>query len=59
VRHVDVRIYFSADEHTQEECVDMVAEALGNAHELCCMTSAYELKNNGFGALLPDDAPLA
>jgi hypothetical protein len=60
VRHVDVRVYFPADEYTQEDCVDKVADALGNAPELAAMQAAYELKNDGFGRLLPDErGPLA
>lgn len=59
VQHIDVRLYFDRDEYTHADLVDKVAETLGNAPELSCMISAYELRNDGFSHLTPDDAPLA
>lgn len=60
LQHVDVRMYFPK-ELDPELLLDYISSALQDAHDLAMaqMVSAYQLKNNGFGSLLPDNAPLA
>lgn len=58
VQHVDVRLYFPMD---AVDLLDKISEALQvlGAGALAEMISAYELINDGFAHLTPDDRPLA
>jgi len=58
VQHVDVRIYFDKD-LDPEDLLDNISKALQEHPALCDMISAYQLKNDGFSHLTPDDKPLA
>jgi len=58
VQHIDIRLYFNLDAD-REGTLNDISQALQDAPLLCDLVSAYELKNNGFGHLLPDDKPLA
>jgi hypothetical protein len=58
VQHVDARLYVPLD---AVDLLDKISEALQvlGAGALAEMISAYELINDGFAHLTPDDRPLA
>ena len=58
VQHIDIRLYFNLDAN-REATLDDISRMLQDSPLLCDMISAYELKNDGFSHLLPDDKPLA
>lgn len=57
VQHIDVRLYFDR-ELSREDLLDKISDAL-QTPVLAEMISAYELVNDGFAHLTPDDKPLA
>lgn len=58
VQSIDVRIYFDRDLN-HEDLLNKISDALQDAPQLSEMISAYELVNDGFAHLSPDDKPLA
>jgi len=58
VQSIDVRLYFDKD-LDPEVLLDNISKALQTSADLCDMVSAYQLKNDGFAHLTPDDKPLA
>lgn len=58
VQHIDIRFYFG-EKHDPKEILDNISTMIQDSEMSVYIISAYQLKNNGFGHLLPDDKPLA
>jgi hypothetical protein len=57
VQAVDVRLYFPVEDR-KEDILDIINEGLQTL-PFASLVSAYELQSDGFGSLVPGDAPLA
>jgi hypothetical protein len=55
VQSFDMRMYFPA-EMRREDVIDRVMTVLQDSMAMSNLISAYELVNDGFGHLVPDDA---
>jgi hypothetical protein len=58
LQHIDIRLYFNLDAD-REATLDDISRMLQDSEMMCDLVSAYQLVNNGFGNLLPEDKPLA
>jgi len=58
VQFIDIRIYFNNDIDV-EGTLDDISRMLQDSEMMCDMISAYQLRNDGFSHLTPDDKPLA
>lgn len=57
-KSIDVRFYFNLDAD-EEGTLNDISQMIQDSPLMCDMISAYQLKNDGFSHLTPDDKPLA